>query len=47
MENNPYLDGRLNIGASAKVEALHKPKPRESKPKRITGKDLRAGKGGK
>ncbi len=43
-EQNPYNDGRLNIGAAAQVKALHK-RPQGQKPKNIKGNDLRAGKG--
>lgn len=46
-QSNPYLDGRLNLGATGEVKALHqKPQPSE-KPTKLTGKDLRAGTSGK
>ena len=44
MAENPYNDGRLNIGAAAQVKALHK-RPGTDKAKVLKGNDLRAGKG--
>lgn len=46
MADNPYNDGRLNIGATGDVKAIHK-RPKTEAPKKLRGKDLRAGKGGK
>lgn len=44
MADNPYNDGRLNIGPGAQVKAIH-PKPEGGeKSKKITGSDLRNGK---
>lgn len=43
MAENPYLDGRLNIGQAAQVKAVHN-KPSGEKAKKITGNDLRNGK---
>ena len=44
MAENPYNDGRCNIGATAQVKALHG-RPQTQKPKKLEGNDLRAGKG--
>jgi len=45
MADNPYLDGRLNVGGTAQVAAIHQ-RPTTEKPKKVTGNDLRTG-GGK
>ena len=44
MAENPYNDGRLNVAGNGEVKALHK-RPSTAKGKKITGNDLRAGKG--
>ena len=44
MADNPYNDGRLNIGQAAQVKAIHGKPEGGEKTKKITGTDLRSGK---
>lgn len=44
MAENPYNDGRCNVGTTGQVKAIHN-RPQTEKPKVLKGTDLRAGKG--
>ena len=47
MADNPYNDGRLNVGAVGEVKSLHGKKSVREKSTVKRGNDLRAGKGKK
>lgn len=47
MADNPYQNGKLNIGPAAEVAAIHPKAKASEKPVKITGSDLRDGKKGK
>jgi len=47
MAENEYLNGKLNVGPTAQIQAIHSKPQAAEKPVVMTGTDLRGGSGKK